>query len=198
MINLNIYKNPPQKENDETNASITQKEQKLNLNNKSPAPNKKYYDNTRNNNNNKVPVTPIQPINQPAVNNYQQVPGKPVQYAIPVPAGQPTAQPVVYQYVTPVPAQLVIIQQQTTNESSPPQTIIIEEKIIEEKKVKKKQDNCCYCQGPRQSPCGCLDRNEEYCCFIVCFAYVLMSLSYILTCLWIISFCSPNHVHSHW
>ena len=64
------------------------------------------------------------------------------------------------------------------------------QQIIQIQKLKdKKKQKFCYCRGPRQSPCGCLDPNEDYCCFLVCMAYVLMSLEYILMCLWIILLC---------
>ena len=119
--------------------------------------------------------------NQP--NNVQGYPPNqmPVMYPQPVPvviAPAPQAVPVQIN-VAPQP---VVIQapQNDTN------TKVI---IIKEEKRKPKSDNCCYCRGPRQSPCGCLDPNKDYCCFLIVMAYVLMSLRYILMCLWIYSFC---------
>ena len=85
---------------------------------------------------------------------------------------------------------------------TPPQIIVpaqntpVPQQIIQIQKHKdKKNQKFCYCRGPRQSPCGCLDPNEDYCCCLVCMAYVLMSLEYILMCLWIIVLCRWC---SHW
>ena len=88
--------------------------------------------------------------------------------------------------ITETPPKIVIPVQYT-----PAQPQIIQIKKYNDNKKKK----FCYCRGPRQSPCGCLDPNEDYCCFLVCMAYVLMSLEYILMCLWIIVLCRWC---SHW
>ena len=97
---------------------------------------------------------------------------------VPVIAGQGPYQPVQYQ----VQGQTDVGESQQTNNQ--PRVI-----VIEERRKPKKSGRSCYCRGPRQSPCGCLDPNEEYCCAIVVFSYILMSLSYILTCLCIWSLC---------
>ena len=97
---------------------------------------------------------------------------------VPVIAGQGPYQPVQYQ----VQGQTDVGESQQTNNE--PRVV-----VIEERRKPKKSGRSCYCPGPRQSPCGCLDPNEEYCCAIVVFSYILMSLSYILTCLCIWSLC---------
>ena len=118
-------------------------------------------------------------------------------YAVPVAAGQgnpvgmpvqaqtagPMAVPVAY---TPQPQPVIIQQPQQTGNQK---VIIIQEERNRHTK------GCCYCRGPRLSPCGCLDPNEEYCWFLVFGAYVLMSLHYILTCLCIWSFCRNFNRH---
>ena len=112
----------------------------------------------------------------------------------------PNQMPVMYpQPVQPVPVVMAPVPQAVPVQyNAAPQPVVIQAPqndtktkviIIEEQKRKPKNDNCCYCRGPRQSPCGCLDPNEDYCCFLVVMAYVLMSLQYILMCLCIISFC---------
>ena len=117
-------------------------------------------------NNNKV----FYPIQSPVYTPVQPVP---------VIAGQgPIYQPVQYQ----VQGQTNIGESQQTNNT--PQVI-----VIEERRKPKNSGRSCYCRGPRQSPCGCLDPNEEYCCAIGGFSYIIMSLSYILTCLCIWSLC---------
>ena len=100
-------------------------------------------------------------------------PGTP-QMVMPVTAAPPQA---------PVVVQPVYIQAPNNNNNQKPDVVIIQEKR------RTRSDNCCYCRGPRQSPCGCLDPNQEYCCFLVCMAYVLMSLRYILMCLCILTLC---------
>ena len=94
--------------------------------------------------------------------------------------------PVQQQYAAPAPypnyptqAQPVMVRAA----QDPSQQII----VIQEEKTR--PHRACYCRGPRQSPCGCLDPNQDYCCFLVVMAYVLMSLRYILMCLCIWSYC---------
>ena len=112
-------------------------------------------------------IDPRQPVYTP-VQNPNLVPVQPVILA---PAYQ---QP---------PVQPIIIQAPPANTT--PQVVVIKEG----EKRYQPSGRCCYCRGPKQSPCGCLDYNEEYCCFIVCMSYVIMSLQYILTCLCIMSLC---------
>ena len=61
--------------------------------------------------------------------------------------------------------------------------------VVVVKETSQSSGRCCYCRGPKKSPCGCCSPNEEYCCIIVAFAYILMSLRYILTCLCILRMC---------
>ena len=106
--------------------------------------------------------------------------------------------PVIYQPAQPVPIQTnaapqvypspyvagqpVAIQNQQANNQ--PKVIIIDEKT-----QRTSSGNCCYCQGIKNSPCGCCDYPQEYCCFLVCMGYILMSLRYILMCLCILTYC---------
>ena len=132
-----------------------------------------------NNNNNKifVPVqgkvyTPVQPV--------PVVAGAVNPMAMPVNAQQPPMiVGVPYQGQAPPPE---VIQSQQTNNN--PQVI-----VIKEQRPSNRSGRCCYCRGPRQSPCGCCSPNEEYCCIIIVFAYIIMSLHYILTCLFIWRLC---------
>ena len=126
-----------------------------------------------NQNNNKVffpaqcPIyTPVQPV--PVVAQA----GTPM--AMPV-----NAQPPTYMVMQ---GQPQVIQAPQTNNN---QKVI----VIQEERRPKKSGRACYCKGPKQSPCGCCDPNEEYCCIVVVFAYILMSLTYILTCLFIWRLC---------
>ena len=92
-----------------------------------------------------------------------------------------------------VAGQPIMVQPQTTTNNQPqvittnnqPQVI-----IIQEERQPKTYNNCCYCQGIKNSPCGCCDYPDEYCCFLVCMGYILMSLHYIVMCLCIVSFCN--------
>ena len=124
------------------------------------------------------------PQNDTTTNMYQADNTRGMIPAQPVPVvAQPPPQmmyPVAYQPQAPPYAV------QTPQPNNNPQVI-----VIREEKPKRNHGACssCYCKGPRQSPCGCCDPNEEYCCIIVVFAYILMSLSYILTCLCIWSLC---------
>ena len=99
-------------------------------------------------------------------------PGQPVPMGVPV---QPQPSP---QMVAPTPYPVQSVQSSYNG----PQVIVVNEEITSSR-------GCCYCRGPRQSPCGCLDPNKDYCCFLVVMAYVLMSLRYILMCLCIWSYC---------
>ena len=127
------------------------------------------------NNNNKifVPVqgkvyTPVQPV--------PVIAGPVNQMAMPV-----TAQP---------PPMIVGVPYQ--GQELPPEVIQAKNPnviIIKEQRSPNRSNRCCYCRGPRQSPCGCCSPNEEYCCIIVVFAYIIMSLHYILTCLFIWRLC---------
>ena len=108
---------------------------------------------------------------------YMPVQPVPVAAGVGTPGAQP-GQPVI------LPVQPIYIQappQQNNN----PQVVVIRQ----EKPAFKSSGRACYCRGPRQSPCGCCDPNEEYCCIVIVFAYILMSLRYILTCLCILSLC---------
>ena len=122
-------------------------------------------------NNNKV----FYPVDSPVYTPVQPVPV--IAGQGPIYQAAPMVAPVQYQ-----------VQQGNIGESqqsnNTPQVI-----VIDERRKPKKTGRSCYCRGPRQSPCGCLDPNEEYCCAIVVFSYILMSLSYILTCLCIWSLC---------
>ena len=106
-----------------------------------------------------------------------------------MPVGYPAGSPQMVMPVAAAPQQAPVVVQpiyvQTPNYNDNQKVNVI---VVEEKR-RRKSDNCCYCRGPRQSPCGCLDPNEEYCCFLVCMAYVLMSLRYILMCLCILTMC---------
>ena len=117
--------------------------------------------------------TPVQPV---------QVVGGPQMVAPVAQQGTPIMVP--YQYTQ----QPIIIQQQPNNN---PQVIIVKEGP----RRKPPSGRCCYCYGPKQSPCGCCDPNEEYCCILIVFAYILMSLRYILMCLCILSYCRSFHRH---
>ena len=100
------------------------------------------------------------------------------------PGGQQMVMPVAAApQQAPVILQPVYVQPPNYNDNQKVNVVVVEEKR------KRRNDNYCYCRGPRQSPCGCLDPNEDYCCFLVCMAYVLMSLRYILMCLCILSMC---------
>ena len=129
--------------------------------------------------------TSINPIIVPQL--YQPNPGQQIQYLIPI-EQQAAGPPLAYQIIT-LP-QPVIIQQNQVYE--PPKTIIIKENVY------KKSDNCCYCRGPKQSPCGCLDNDKDYCCAVVAFSYILMALSYILMGLWIFSCCFRGYFYRGW
>ena len=98
-----------------------------------------------------------------------------------MPGGPQMVMPVATAPQTPVVVQPVYVQ---APDNQRPNVV-----IVQEKPRTSRSNNCCYCRGPRQSPCGCLDPNQEYCCFLVCMAYVLMSLRYILMCLCILSMC---------
>ena len=121
-------------------------------------------------------------------NNNLYIPVQSPVYAVPITAqGNPMGMPNKGQVTTPMAipvatqGQPVIVQTQQNDNN---QKVIV---IQEENNQKDK--GCCYCRGPRQSPCGCLEPNKEYCWFLVFGAYVLMSLHYILTCLWIWRMC---------
>ena len=103
-----------------------------------------------------------------------------------VPVQNPVYVPVVPVQGTPVG---MPVQQQQAPMMMPTQSVNNSQQvvIIEDKKANNK--GCCYMRGPRQSPCGCLDPNKDYCCFLVVGAYILMSLQYILMCLCIWSYC---------
>ena len=103
-----------------------------------------------------------------------------------VPVQNPVYVPVVPVQGTPVG---MPVQQQQAPMMVPTQSVNNSQQvvIIEDKKSNNK--GCCYMRGPRQSPCGCLDPNKDYCCFLVVGAYILMSLRYILMCLCIWSYC---------
>ena len=109
-----------------------------------------------------------------------------------VPVQNPVYVPVVPVQGTPVG---MPVQQQQTPMAVPTQSVNNSQQvvIIEDKTVNNK--GCCYMRGPRQSPCGCLDPNKDYCCFLVVGAYILMSLRYILMCLCIWSFCRSFNRH---
>ena len=111
-----------------------------------------------------------QPVFVP-VQNPVYVPVVPVQGT---PVGTPVGMP-----VQPQQAPMVVPTQSANNNQ---QVVIIQDKTVSNK-------GCCYMRGPRQSPCGCLDPNKEYCCFLVVGSYILMSLQYILMCLCIWSYC---------
>ena len=125
-------------------------------------------------NNNKVLI----PVQGPVYTPVQPVPV--VAQAMPV-TPQPAAPMIV-----PVPygaqGQPIVVQAQAQDNN--PRVI-----VIQEEKRPKRSGRSCYCRGPKQSPCGCCDPNEEYCCIVVVFAYILMSLTYILTCLFIWRLC---------
>ena len=124
------------------------------------------------------------------LNNYQPgpiyTPVQPVQMV-----GGPQMVMPINQNVPPV---MVPVQPQ-------PQTIIVQQPpeqkviVVQEGRRKKSSGRACYCHGPKQSPCGCCDPNEEYCCIIIVFAYILMSLRYILMCLCILSICRNFRHH---
>ncbi len=122
-----------------------------------------------------VPVQ-VAPVYRPA-QPVQVMAGAPVPVAMPTTPGQPAPM------MVPVPynaqGQPIIVQTQPVNNT--PQVVVIKEGPTPES-----TNRPCYCHGPRQSPCGCCDPNKEYCCIIVVFAYILMSLHYILTilCIW--------------
>ena len=124
------------------------------------------------------------PQNDTTVNMYQGDNTRGLIPAQPVPVvAQPPPQmmyPVAYQPQAPP----YVVQ--TPQPNNNPQVI-----VIREEKPKRDHGACssCYCKGPRQSPCGCCDPNKEYCCIVVVFAYILMSLHYIATCLCIIIMC---------
>ena len=122
-----------------------------------------------NNANAKPVLVPVQnPVYVPVT------PGQPVPMGVPV---QPQPSP---QMVAPV--------QSVQSSYNTPEVVVIHEQTTSSK-------GCCYCRGPRQSPCGCLDPNKDYCCFLVVMAYILMSLRYILMCLCIWSYCRNFNRH---
>ena len=94
---------------------------------------------------------------------------------VPVMAGTPG--------VAQQPAPIVVYQTQPNIQQ--PQVIVVKE----QPRKRQSSGRCCYCYGPKQSPCGCCDSDKEYCCIIVVFAYIVMSLHYIATCLCIILMC---------
>ncbi len=94
---------------------------------------------------------------------------------VPVVAGTPGAAQ---------PAQVIVQPIVIQTQPNPPQQVV----VVQNKK-RQSSGRCCYCYGPKQSPCGCCDPNKEYCCIVVVFAYILMSLHYIATCLCIIIMC---------
>ena len=124
------------------------------------------------------------PQNDTTANMYQGDNTRGMIPAQPVPVvAQPPPQmmyPVAYQPQAPP----YVVQ--TPQPNNNPQVI-----VIREEKPKRDHGACssCYCKGPRQSPCGCCDPNEEYCCCVIAMAYLLMSLKYILMCLCIVTYC---------
>ena len=125
------------------------------------------------------------------LNIYNKPPNQPAQTPVylpvqPVPVANGTAaqgsqpvQPII------LPVQPIYIQAPPQENNNNTQVVVVKE----QKPAYKSSGRTCYCRGPRQSPCGICDPNEEYCCIVVVFAYILMSLQYILTCLCIISVC---------